>query len=99
MAKGKGFIAEFKKFIMRGNVIDLLAVGHILPHKADICIGRQIFAGEQRVFEQIAHQHAQIGFRKGKLVGQIQIPVNGNLLLRSPERIIARDSVHGGVRA
>ena len=23
MAKGKGFIAEFKKFIMRGNVIDL----------------------------------------------------------------------------
>ena len=62
-------------------------------------LGRQIFAGEQRVFEQVAHQHAQIGFRQGKLVGQIQIPVNGNLLLRSPERIIARDSVHGGVGA
>ena len=29
MAKGKGFIAEFKKFIMRGNVIDL-AVGVII---------------------------------------------------------------------
>ncbi len=29
MAKGKGFIAEFKKFIMRGNVIDL-AVGVIV---------------------------------------------------------------------
>ena len=29
MAKGKGFIAEFKKFIMRGNVIDL-AVGAII---------------------------------------------------------------------
>ena len=28
MAKGKGFMAEFKKFIMRGNVIDL-AVGVI----------------------------------------------------------------------
>lgn len=29
MAKGKGFAAEFKKFIMRGNVIDL-AVGVII---------------------------------------------------------------------
>ncbi len=29
MAKGKGFMAEFKKFIMRGNVIDL-AVGVII---------------------------------------------------------------------
>lgn len=29
MAKGKGFITEFKKFIMRGNVIDL-AVGVII---------------------------------------------------------------------
>ncbi len=29
MAKGKGFMAEFKKFIMRGNVIDL-AVGVIV---------------------------------------------------------------------
>lgn len=29
MAKGKGFIAEFKKFITRGNVIDL-AVGVII---------------------------------------------------------------------
>lgn len=29
MAKGKGFAAEFKKFIMRGNVIDL-AVGVIV---------------------------------------------------------------------
>lgn len=29
MAKGKGFIAEFKTFIMRGNVIDL-AVGVII---------------------------------------------------------------------
>lgn len=29
MAKGKGFIAEFKKFVMRGNVIDL-AVGVII---------------------------------------------------------------------
>ena len=29
MAKGKGFFAEFKKFIMRGNVIDL-AVGVII---------------------------------------------------------------------
>lgn len=29
MSKGKGFIAEFKKFIMRGNVIDL-AVGVII---------------------------------------------------------------------
>lgn len=29
MAKGKGFIAEFKRFIMRGNVIDL-AVGVII---------------------------------------------------------------------
>lgn len=29
MVKGKGFIAEFKKFIMRGNVIDL-AVGVII---------------------------------------------------------------------
>lgn len=29
MAKGKGFIAEFKKFIMRGNVIDL-AIGVII---------------------------------------------------------------------
>lgn len=29
MSKGKGFIAEFKKFIMRGNVIDL-AVGVIV---------------------------------------------------------------------
>ena len=29
MAKGKGFMAEFKKFIMRGNVLDL-AVGVII---------------------------------------------------------------------
>ena len=29
MAKGKGFFAEFKKFILRGNVIDL-AVGVII---------------------------------------------------------------------
>ena len=29
MSKEKGFIAEFKKFIMRGNVIDL-AVGVII---------------------------------------------------------------------
>ncbi|MDD7614984.1 MAG: large conductance mechanosensitive channel protein MscL [Clostridiaceae bacterium] len=29
MSKGKGFFAEFKKFIMRGNVIDL-AVGVII---------------------------------------------------------------------
>lgn len=29
MAKGKGFMAEFKKFIMRGNVVDL-AVGVIV---------------------------------------------------------------------
>ena len=29
MEKGKGFIAEFKKFIMRGNVIDM-AVGVII---------------------------------------------------------------------
>ncbi len=29
MSKGKGFMAEFKKFIMRGNVIDL-AVGVII---------------------------------------------------------------------
>lgn len=29
MAKGKGFISEFKTFIMRGNVIDL-AVGVII---------------------------------------------------------------------
>ena len=29
MAKGKGFAAEFKKFIMRGNVIDM-AVGIII---------------------------------------------------------------------
>ena len=29
MAKGKGFIAEFKKFIMRGNVIDLAV--YIVP--------------------------------------------------------------------
>ena len=29
MAKGKGFFAEFKKFILRGNVLDL-AVGVII---------------------------------------------------------------------
>lgn len=29
MAKGKGFISEFKKFIMRGNVVDM-AVGVIV---------------------------------------------------------------------
>ena len=69
-------------------------------HHPDLpLVRRQLPAGVERIFQQVAQDHAQVGFRHGQQNGQLQLPFDGHPLLPGLVVVVARQRIHCGVGA
>ena len=72
---------------------------HLRHHLHPALLRRQLLAGVQGVFQQIAQNGAQVGLRHGKLPGQCQLPLHRNALLPGCMVVISGQCIHGGISA
>ena len=61
--------------------------------------GRQLLAGMESIFQQIAQHHAEVGLRDGQLAGQFQPPVHRHAEAVGLVVVVTGQSVHGRIRA
>ena len=61
--------------------------------------GRQLLAGVESIFQQIAQHHAEVGLRDGQLAGQFQPPVHRHAEAVGLVVVVTGQSVHGRIRA
>ena len=61
--------------------------------------GRQLLAGVESIFQQIAQHHAEVGLRDGQLAGQFQPPVHRHAEAVGLVVVVTGQSIHGRIRA